>query len=235
MHILLTNDDGIDAPGLLALRQAIAQIRDVQLSVVAPPWEQSMCGHTVKTHEPIVVEQVGPDRWTAGSSPADCVRIALFGLGLRPDWVLSGINAGGNMGQDVAISGTVAAAREACYHGVKSIAFSHYLIKGIAMDWARAGQWAAGIFESLRTERLADGEFWNANLPHLQPGSMDMPAVRHCEPARSPLNVAYEARAVDQARLYRYTAIYAERPRDAGSDVEACFGGAISISKLRVV
>lgn len=218
-----------------ALQQAIAQLPGVQLSVVAPPWEQSMCGHCVKTHEPIVVEQVAPDRWTAGSSPADCVRIALFGLGLRPDWVLSGINAGGNMGQDIVISGTVAAVREAGYHGVKSMAFSHYLIKGITMDWSRAGQWAAAVFEFLKNEPLADGEFWNANFPHHPPGSMDMPAVRRCQPARSPLKVAYEAKAVDQAQLYRYTAVYAERPRDPGSDVEACFGGAISISKLRVV
>lgn len=234
MHILLTNDDGIEAPGLLALQRAVASLPHSRLSVVAPPWEQSMCGHSVKTHEPIVVEQQGPDRWTVGSSPADCVRVALFGLGLQPDWVLSGVNSGGNMGQDVVISGTVAAAREAAYHGVKSIAFSHYLIKNIAMDWQRVAEWTAAVFQVLKDEPLTDGEFWNANFPHHPPGVMPMPALKHCQPARSPLNVAYEASEVDKARLYRYTASYAARPRDAGSDVEVCFGGAIAISKLRL-
>ena len=118
MHFLLTNDDGIHAPGLAALAEAIRLRPDSTLTIVAPSTEQSQCGHRVTTREPITVTQHGADRYSVDGTPADCVRIALFALGLAPDFVISGVNAGGNLGQDLHISGTVAGAREAAFHGL---------------------------------------------------------------------------------------------------------------------
>lgn len=232
MHFLLTNDDGIDAEGLRALAGAVEMLPHGRLSIVAPAREQSQCGHRVTTHEPLKVERRGEGCFAVHGTPADCVRVALFGLGLQPDFVLSGINHGGNMGQDLVISGTVAAVREAAYHGVRAAAFSHYLINGIALDWQRMSAWTGEVFSSLLAEPLGEGEFWNVNFPHLAPGSADLPEVARCLPARSPLRV--EFKADDSGTHFHYSAAYSQRPKDAGSDVEACFGGKVAVSRLSI-
>lgn len=233
MHFLLTNDDGIDSEGLRALAEAIATLPHGRLSIVAPVREQSQCGHRVTTHEPIRVESRGEGRHAVHGTPADCVRVALFGLGLRPDFVVSGINHGGNMGQDLVISGTVAAAREAAYHGLRAAAFSHYMIKGIGVDWRRMSAWTGEMLRSLIEEPLAAGEFWNVNFPHIEPGPSALPDVTRCVPARSPLRVEYKAEA--DGTQFHYTGVYASRPQDAGSDVEACFGGRVAVSRLSIL
>ena len=232
MHFLITNDDGINAQGIAAL-EAAARALGARVTVVAPATEQSMCGHRVTTHAALRVEQLAEDRYAVAGTPADCVRIALFALGLRPDFVLSGINHGGNLGQDIVISGTLAAAREAAYHGLRAAAFSHYIIGGMAFDWPRVEQWVQSILGGLLEKPTRDGTFWNVNLPHLPPGEMAMPQVVQTRPARSPLPVAFTREAdAEGAMLYRYAARYAERPRDADSDVAVCFGGSISVSEL---
>lgn len=231
MHFLLTNDDGIEAPGLAALMEAILAIPGAHVSVVAPCAEFSMCGHRVTTREVLQVEQKGPRRWAVNGTPADCVRIGLFALDLKPDWVISGVNAGGNLGQDVVISGTVAAAREAAYHGIAAMAFSHYMIRGLEMDWPRISSWVIDLIGTLSGERLHDGEYWNVNFPHHAPGPCPLPEVARCYPERLPLNVAYQS-APDGG--YLYTASYADRPRTPGSDVDACFAGNITVSRLKV-
>lgn len=229
MTFLLTNDDGIEAAGLAAL-QAAAQSIGSRVIVVAPAEEQSMCGHRVTTRSAIRVEERGPDRWTVHGTPADCVRVALFGLNLEPDWVLSGVNHGGNMGQDLYISGTVAAVREATYHGVKAMAFSHYIIGGIDFDWPRISRWTAQMMRQLLAEPLPRNHFWNTNFPHLPPGDFELPEVVRTSACRSPLNVTF-APAPDGLL---YTARYAERPQDEDSDVHACFGGRVSVSTIGV-
>ncbi len=228
MHFLLTNDDGIDAPGLAALEKAVRMIPGGTFSVVAPANEQSMCGHRITTHSPLKIEARGEQRWAVHGTPADCVRLGLFALDLKPDWVLSGVNAGGNLGQDIFISGTCAAAREAAYHQIKAAAFSHYLIRSLAVDWDRVAQWTHSLFTTLESQPLDDGEYWCANYPHHPPGEMQMPAVKLCKPERSPMNVSYASHADG----YHYNASYGERPRIAGSDVDVCFSGEISLCRL---
>lgn len=229
MTFLLTNDDGIEAAGLAALQTA-AQSIGSRVTVVAPAVEQSMCGHRVTTHLPLKVEERSPDRWAVHGTPADCVRVALFGLDLKPDWVLSGINHGGNMGQDLYISGTVAAVREATYHGVKAMAFSHYIVSGIDFDWARTARWTAEVMQRLLAEPLPADHFWNTNYPHLPPGDFDLPEVLRTQPARSPLNVSFHR----DGSLLHYNARYGERPQDEGSDVRSCFGGSVSVSQIKL-
>ena len=233
MHFLLTNDDGIEAPGLAALEAAIVSMGG-ECTIVAPAVEQSQCGHRVTTRESLLAESRGERRYAVHGTPADCVRVALYGLKMKPDVVLSGVNQGGNMGQDIAISGTVAAVREAAYHGLKAMAFSHYIIGGVAFDWPRVSEWTAQMVASLLKEPLDDGQFWNVNFPHLPPGPLPLPTTVLSHPARSPLGVAFEARQEGGHTVYQYTARYADRPQDEGSDVAICFGGKVSVSRLNV-
>ena len=233
MLVLLTNDDGIDAPGLAAAEKAVHSLGWRSI-IVAPDTEKSMCGHRVTTHEPLIVEERAEDRFAVRGTPADCVRLALFGLEVRPDLVLSGINAGGNMGQDIVISGTVAAAREAAYHGRRAIALSHYLIREYRVDWERTAKWAATVLGELHHATQAPRSFWNLNFPHFPPGQDAIPPRVRCDPAKSPLNVAYTRREDGNSLQFDYCASYAQRPRDPGSDVEACFGGKVAISLLSV-
>lgn len=229
MRVLLTNDDGIAAPGLRALEDAARQL-GWEPVIVAPATEQSMCGHRVTTHHPLKVEQHGRHRHAVHGTPADCVRIALFALDVKPGLVLSGVNAGGNLGQDIVISGTVAAAREAAYHGLRSFALSHYMINDLAVDWQRTASWISGILRELHPQTQPPRTYWNINLPHLPAGPNELPPRIVCRPALSPLNVSY----VKNEHGFTYTASYAQRPRDPGSDVGVCFGGSIAVSLLHV-
>ena len=171
MRLLLTNDDGITAPGLRALETAARVLGEVV--VVAPVACHSGCGHRVTTDEPIRLERQGPEHLALHGTPADCVRVALHEIVPTVDWVLAGINAGGNLGADVHHSGTVAAVREAVLHGLPGIAFSHYRRRGLPFDWERAGHWALAVLRDLLEQPQVPGVFWNVNLPHLDPSDAD--------------------------------------------------------------
>lgn len=137
------------------------------------------------------------------------------------------------MGQDLPISGTVAAVREATYHGVPAIAFSHYLIRDRPLDWSRVTIWTEEVLNALLREQRAPGAFWNVNFPHLLPAERELPEVIWTQPALSPLGVAFtrqESPDDPNESAFLYAASYSERPQDTGSDVEACFGGKISVS-----
>jgi 5'-nucleotidase len=161
--------------------------------------------------------------------------LAIFGLGIKPDYVLSGVNAGGNLGQDLVISGTMAAAREAAYHGVPAAAFSHYLIRHIPVDWERTANWTAAVLGELLEQRLSDGEYWSVNFPHLPPGEQPIPKRVSAPAARPPLNVHFaETKSASGTTLFQYDAAYSERPRPPGSDVDICFGGQIAVTRLAI-
>ena len=124
MQVLLTNDDGINAPGLQALRRALAEVPGVELAVIAPDSNRSATARSITTRRPIWVEEVdfgdGSVGYATDGTPVDCVRFATLGLvdGFDPDLVVSGINHGSNLGDDITYSGTVAAALEAIVLGV---------------------------------------------------------------------------------------------------------------------
>src|SRR4051812_11358479 len=141
MKFLITNDDGIDAPGILALEEAARHFGE--LVVVAPTDVLSGCSHRVTTDSPLRIETRGPGRYAVAGTPADCVRLGLHRLVSDAAWVLSGINAGGNLGADVWHSGTVAAVREGVIHGWPGVAVSQYRKKNQPFDWARSAAWAA--------------------------------------------------------------------------------------------
>jgi len=229
MRIVLTNDDGIDAPGIDALREAVAWLGASPV-IVAPAAPHSGCGHRVTTDRPLQVHERGPGRWAVEGTPADCVRIALAELAPDAAWVLSGINDGGNLGADIHHSGTVAAAREAALHGRPALAASHYRGRHAEIDWRRAARWLEAVLRRVPLGGSGPGEFWNVNFPNL-PADAPLPAVVECPADGSPLGLGYR-RTPDG---WAYAANYHDRPRVPGGDVDVCFGGAIAVSRLRVV
>ncbi len=226
--LLLTNDDGIDAPGLEAL--IVAAARFGRLRVVAPVGPQSGCGHRVTTHERIAVTPAGGDRLAVAGTPADCVRLALHHLVPDVSWVLAGINAGGNLGTDVYHSGTVAAVREAVINGRPGIALSQYIARGRPIDWPAATRRAGVVLGKLLEIPWEPGTFWNVNLPHPAPGAPE-PGIVFCPLDPSPLPLAYEV-ADDHAL---YCGDYQQRARQPSSDVDICFRGRIAVTLIRLI
>ena len=226
MTLILTNDDGIDAPGIRALLKAVAGKKVI---VIAPRDHLSGCGHQVTTTRAINVQQRSEQEYAIAGTPADCTRLALSHLCPDASFVLSGINAGGNMGADVYISGTVAAVREAAFHGVTGIAVSHYRQGKRNVDWDTAARWTAKVLADLMNRSPEVGTYWNVNLPHLEPGDPD-PEVVFCQPSTQPLPVNYRIEGND----YYYVGEYAKRDRISGTDVDVCFAGKIAVTQLRL-
>jgi 5'-nucleotidase len=227
-RLLLTNDDGIDAPGLAALARAAASFGEAR--TVAPFGAQSGCSHKITTDERVPIEERGPGRYAVDGTPADCVRLALHHLAGPVDWVLSGINAGANLGVDVHHSGTVAAVREGVIHGIPGIAVSQYIARGYPIDWDRAASWTAHVLTILLDRPLPPETFWNVNLPHPGP-EVGEPEVVFCPVDPSPHPLAY--RLVEGGA--EYASVYPERPRRPGWDIDVCFGGAIAISCVHLM
>lgn len=225
MTLILTNDDGIDAPGIQALRQAV----NGKSMIVAPQDHLSGCGHQVTTTRSIPVQRRSAVEYAVGGTPADCTRLGITHLCNNVKWVISGINAGGNMGVDVYISGTVAAVREAAMHGIPGIAVSHYRKGKLNVDWDVAARWTAKVLTDLFNRPPEPGTFWNVNLPHLLPGEPD-PEIVFCQPCTQPLPVKYRVEGND----YYYVGEYSKRDRTPGTDVDVCFSGHIAVTQLRL-
>ena len=174
MRILLTNDDGIYAPGLRALRLELQKIGTVE--VVAPATEQSATGHSVTLNNPIVVQEIYDEKmarigWAVEGRPADCVKLALRELlGYRPDLIVSGLNAGSNAGINVLYSGTVAAAIEGAFFGITSIACSLEYTKPRPLDFNTGAGLARQIVEQIINKKPAPGALFNVNIPSLEIG-----------------------------------------------------------------
>ena len=161
--VLLSNDDGVHALGLLALRDALLEIADV--ITVAPEREQSAASHALSLHRPLRYSETSPAVFAVDGTPADCVYVALFAqtrfLPRRPDMVVSGLNNGLNLGSDVHYSGTVAAAREASLRGIRSIAFS----ADLKADVAAAARLSRRIVTAVLEDSNQSPMLLNVNFP----------------------------------------------------------------------
>jgi 5'-nucleotidase len=225
MTIILTNDDGIDAPGIRALATAV----NGQGIFIAPNTEYSNCGHQVTTHQPIEVKCRSQQEYAVFGTPADCIRLAISQLCPEISWVISGINAGGNMGVDVYSSGTVAAVREATFHGIPGIALSQYRQGKNPIDWQQTTRWAIQVLKDLLHRPLKPGCFWNVNFPFVEPQNPDPPII-FCQPSTQPLPIDYQV----NGSKYYYKGIYGQRQRTPGTDVEVCLSGNIAVTQLRL-
>lgn len=240
MRIVLTNDDGIDAPGIATLEALVREIRpDAQVVVIAPDGPRSGIGHAVSHSGSVVpIEACGPGRWAVTGTPADCTRLALARGGLLEsdgvdampvavDWVLAGINQGANLGVDVYHSGTAAAAREAGLLGTPAIAISQYTALHRELDWNATRLRTRAVLDALLHRPPAPGAFWNINLPHPADDRTDAEWVE-CGVDPSPLPIRFEAGA---GGLRSITA-YHDRARKPRLDVDVCLGGRIAVSEI---
>src|SRR5205814_9009260 len=173
MRILLTNDDGVYAPGLRALRKELQRLGDV--TVVAPATEQSAAGHSITLMTPLLVQEVLDEQnrkmgWAVEGRPADCVKLALLELLPEPpDVIISGMNAGSNAGINVLYSGTVAAAIEGAFYGNTAIAVSLEYDKKI-YDFPTGAKYARIVIEQILAKQPAKGSLFNVNIPVLERG-----------------------------------------------------------------
>jgi len=232
VHILLTNDDGIYAPGLKALARELQKLGNV--CVVAPATEQSGVGHSITFLSPLVVKEIfdGDQHWgwAVEGSPADCVKLGLFEFcPHRPDLVVSGINGGLNAGINVLYSGTVAAAIEGAFFEVDSVAVS--LEYGEHADFPAAAQLARRVIEKILRHKEPAAQLYNLNIPlSALSGTPELLVV--------PMGVArygenFEKRTDPRGRSYYWATNDPPPPREGKeTDLSALAQGYVTLTPL---
>jgi 5'-nucleotidase len=185
MRVLLTNDDGITAPGLQSARRALREIEGVEVEVIAPDSNRSATARSITTRSPLTVEEVefgdGDVGYATDGTPVDCVRFAELGLvGARPDLIVSGINHGANLGDDITYSGTVAAAFEGIVLGIPAVAVSQQSSGGGMgyvsgrFDFGLAAPFAAELVRRLIDEPMPGATLINVNCPAGEPSGVEV-------------------------------------------------------------
>lgn len=236
MHILVTNDDGVHAPGLLALTQAMRTLGDV--TILAPDHNWSGGGHVKTLHRPLRVSETtlsdGTPALMSDGAPSDCVALAILGRVPKIDLVVSGINTYGNLGHDVTYSGTVTAAMEAVIAGIPGFAFSLAANDTtVERDYATAAGYARRIVDAAVRRGLSPDLLLNVNVPCIPPGQ-----IRGIRVTRQGLRVyrdRLDARVDPRGQPYYW--IGGEYPTgvpDEGTDFGALEEGYVSVTPLRL-
>jgi 5'-nucleotidase len=185
VRVLLTNDDGISAPGIQAARRALREIDGVEVDVVAPDSNRSATARSITTRSPLTVEEVefgdGDKGYATDGTPVDCVRFAELGLvGHRPDLIVSGINHGANLGDDITYSGTVAAALEGIVLGIPAVAVSQQSSSGGMgyvsgrFEFGFAAAFTAQLVRRLLDESMPEATLINVNCPAGEPSGVEV-------------------------------------------------------------
>lgn len=234
MKILITNDDGILAPGLAALVRSSSGLGE--LSIVAPETAQSASAHSITLTEPLICHQVELPHditgWSVSGRPADCVKLAMTELlDEKPDLVISGINAGANVGVDVLYSGTVAAAIEAAFFQVPAVAISLAIREKVDFDYAETV--ARDVLEMLiAKDLLKPGRVFNVNIPACEIGSPR--GIKAARQSRRTWLDRYQRRTDPRGRLYFWldAANSTTTPYEQETDDHAISDGYISITPL---
>jgi len=235
MLILLTNDDGIFAPGLLAAYKRLRELGEVH--VVAPETVQSATGHGITLATPLLTRKVtGADGFTGiavDGRPADCVKLAVAKLLPRaPDLVVSGINSGANVGINVIYSGTVAAAIEAGFLGLPAVALSQYLRSNVPTDYERAAGWSLSAIRKLLQVGLSPGQVATVNLPALEPGATPLGTKFVRQSTRTWIDT-YDARKDPRGRDYFWnSSVFSLGEYEPDTDNAALGDGFITITPL---
>jgi 5'-nucleotidase len=228
----VTNDDGINAPGIVALASSLAGVGEV--AVVAPDREQSAVGHALTLHHPLRAHALGKNRFAVDGTPTDCVNLGVHSLlDFTPDLVVSGINRGANLGDDLTYSGTVAAAMEATLMGIPAFAVSQLVSEGEEEDYQWAAAFAACLAEMVFTRGLPRDTFLNVNVPLRAPVGVKAPLITTQGRRR------YEGTIVDKidprGRSYYWIGTADQYFQDIpGSDFAAVSRGHISITPLHL-
>ncbi|MCW3066530.1 MAG: stationary-phase survival protein SurE [Solirubrobacterales bacterium] len=242
MKVLLTNDDGIEAEGLQALRRALLAVPGVELAVIAPDGNRSAMARSITTRRPLWVQEVefrdGTVGYATDGTPVDCVRLARLGLvdGFEAELIVAGINHGSNLGDDITYSGTVAAALEAVVLGLPGIAVSQQSRAreldfrfGEAFDFGPAAAFAARIVQEIESVPLPDGTLLNINVPGTDPDGVEVTRLGK-RIYRDELVLEDEDQ--NGRRQFR---IYGESPdhvREDGTDLAAVAAGRIAVTPV---
>lgn len=235
MNILITNDDGIHAHGLIALKSVLSVVGEV--FVVAPDRPRSACGHSITLHKPLRADKVrladGDVGYSSSGTPSDCVSLALLGLvPEKIDLVVSGINHGPNLGWDLTYSGTVSAAMEAAIAGVQSFAISVASYTR-DLDYSPAAHLAAELARLLQTRTLPEGTLLNVNVPALPVSQIR--GIQVTRQGRRRYAVNLDERSDPGGRPYYWFA--GNEPidhLDEGTDVKAVSDGYVSITPVHL-
>jgi 5'-nucleotidase len=242
VQVLLTNDDGIEAEGIQTLRRALLELADVRLAVIAPDGNRSAMARSITTRRPLWVQEVDFGDGTVGyatdGTPVDCVRLAKLGLidGFEAELVVSGINHGSNLGDDITYSGTVAAALEAIVLGLPGIAVSQQssaleldFRQGAAFDFSVAAEFTAALVADLQTIPLPPQTLLNVNVPGAPPSGVEVARLGK-RVYEDQLKLAEEANA--GRRLYRIYGDVGFEPGETDTDLVAVAAGKIAVTPL---
>ena len=234
MNILISNDDGFEAPGIDALLEVASAFGDC--TIVAPAKEQSGVSHQMTLWRSVEFVQHSDNVWSLDGTPSDCVRVAMTQLETRFDLVLSGINDGGNLGSDIYVSGTVAAAREAAIFGLPAIAISQHRLRfGEAFDWTNTKTIASDALKHCFDAGLTPREVININLPDVSDSkpSVKVEIIDPCPLDPNPRVAVYESQPCENGVSLKSVGKYNDRKRSSGHDVETCFSKKVSVSRLQ--
>ena len=235
MRILLANDDGIFAPGLRVLERAARTLSD-DVWIVAPESEQSAASHSLTLHQPLRLRRLSARRYAVNGTPTDCVYLAINRLmaELRPDLVLSGINRGSNVGEDVTYSGTIAAAMEATLLGVPAIAFSQVFEDGRPIKWKTAETWVPRVVAKLTKEGWPKQVLINVNIPDILPEAVK--GIRVATQSLEEVGDLCVERVDPRGRPYYWVGMArAEaQPGRPGTDLRAINQGYVSVTPLHL-
>ncbi len=242
MNVLLTNDDGIGAKGLHALRRALLTVPGVDLEVIAPDSNRSATARSITTRRPLTVQEVAFEDGTIGfatdGTPVDCVRFARLGLidGFTADVVVSGINHGSNLGDDITYSGTVAAALEGVVLGLPAIAVSQQSVAreldfrlGREFDFEVGAAFVARMVSELEQVPLPEGTLLNVNVPAGEPAGVEVASLGK-RIYRDELTLVDDDH--DDRRRYL---IYGDDPGfhdEPGTDLAAIAAGRIAVTPI---
>lgn len=242
VKVLLTNDDGITASGLHALRRALLRVPGIELAVIAPDSNRSAVGRGITTRAPLVVEEVefgdGLTGFATDGTPVDCVRFATLGLlPFTPELIVSGINHGANLGDDITYSGTVAAAFEGVILDIPAIAVSQQAVRG-EMGWHFGGELDFDIgadFAANVVARMADLPFPEGTLLNINVPAGEVLGARVCKLGRRIYRDRLELQDEDTDSGRRRYRIYGDDPSyvdEDGTDFEAIAEGHIAVTPL---
>jgi 5'-nucleotidase len=235
MKILISNDDGIYSPGVIALAESIAC--DHEVTVVCPDRERSATGHALTLQEPLRVDSIegvfspAITAWACSGTPSDSVKLALDALlPSRPDLVLSGINRGANLGTDVLYSGTVSAAMEGVLEGLPSIAFS--LTSFVSLDFTAAAKFAQTLVNYIKAHPLPEAVLLNVNIPAISPA--DICGVRITRLGIRRWRDVFEKRIDPRGKTYYWlSGEVVEEEAALDSDIEGIRNNYITITPLK--
>lgn len=232
MRILLTNDDGVSAPGLQSLERIARELSD-DIWIVAPEFEQSGAGHSLSLTNPLRLSELGERRYSVRGTPTDCVMMAVKGvMKERPDLILSGVNRGANIAEDVTYSGTIAAAMEGTLLGIPSIALSQVGTADQVIRWHTAERHAPGIIRRLIDAGWPSTTLINVNFPDVEPDEVNgIHVVPHGRRDQSDITV--EERQDGRNIPYYWVGLRRQRHEPApGTDIGTIWRGGISVTPL---